>query len=125
MSMKLKAYDFLEGAFGRRAMWKLGRWLYQGSRRELKNDPVTNGEYALHRWLADAWARRGVTHKVVVCDVGANLGDWTANALPILRQTLGGNLLIHAFEPAPPQYRAFCERLASEISEGTVVADAR
>ncbi len=67
--------------------------MYTFARGDGPNDPRTNGEYwLLGRVLASC---RG---PVMLLDVGANKGDWTAEALQIGR-TLE-ELHVHAFEPS-------------------------
>ncbi|HKT54434.1 MAG TPA: hypothetical protein VJP88_08275, partial [Caulobacteraceae bacterium] len=70
--LSLALHAGIERAIGRSLTWRLGRWLYLGSRRELINDPHLNGEYALQAWLLEAAAARGAP--LVFIDVGANLG---------------------------------------------------
>lgn len=64
-----------------------------------------NGEQALLRKLASAGFQTAV-------DVGANFGDWTREAL-----ALWPKCRIHAFEVAPPTFRALTERLSAGDSD--------
>ena len=90
--------------------------------RELVYDPRSNGEYALQGWVLEAledWPDRNAAS--VILDVGANLGDWSANFLDELRvRDLNRAARIYAFEPAPDQRASLMDRLADEIKTGTV-----
>src|SRR5471032_1415120 len=118
----LTLYGMVERILGRRLVWRLGRWLYTGSRRELQNDPLVNGEYQLQSWLL-AGARND--KPLLFIDVGANIGNWTGVLLAKLKTSFSGRYRIHVFEPAPAQYAALVGRLGPQIADGTVVADRR
>jgi FkbM family methyltransferase len=91
--------------FGRRFLWRAGRSAYMAARREPVNDPSANGEYwLLHQVIARAAA------PVVLLDIGANRGNWTAHALSLARPHA---LRIHAFEPAADTRAMLAERLAT------------
>lgn len=129
MNSGLAVYNALERVLGRRALWRAGRWLYLGARRELRNDPRVNGEYALLRWYAAA--RQNLAQNqpdprpVVVCDIGANVGHWAAEAVSRLGEYGHTDFIIHTCEPAPAQRGALSERLAAEVAQGLVVVDDR
>lgn len=93
----------------RAALFRGGRKLYQYARREGANDPRHNGEYRL---LEAALARAGAG-PLTLLDVGAHLGDWTAEAGRALTR-LGRRGEIHAFEPTPQTYAALDRRFATE-----------
>jgi FkbM family methyltransferase len=112
---KLKFYSVLEALLGRRLLMRTGRFLFLGARRELVNSPGVNGEYQLVRTMADFMRKTGGQHTCF--DVGANLGDWTAE---LLSQAGGADVTIHAFEPAPAQYGHMTQRLAGPIAAGQV-----
>lgn len=76
-------------------MWRLGRKMYAFARGDGLNDPRTNGEY----WLLDR-VMASCRQPVVVLDVGANRGDWTAQALRV--GLTRDELHVHAFEPSVP-----------------------
>lgn len=118
-------YELLERAFGRRFLWRLGRWLYQGSRRELRNDPEVNGEYGLQGWMTALLAERAVGRAAVICDVGANIGDWAERMAGRLAQAGLTDFVLHCCEPAPDQRRRLEARLQSLIGEGRAAADPR
>ena len=77
--MKNEIMNAAESLIGRRALWRLGRNLYQQARAETSNDIGRNGEGALQSRLAAAHAKAG--RRLVVFDVGANVGDWTLSLL--------------------------------------------
>lgn len=112
----LKLYAVLEAVVGRSNLWRIGRWLYLGSRRELRNTPTLNGEYDLHDWVLRAFAATGGAERpwMVFCDVGANVGNWTANLLADLQATGVQDFVIHACEPAPPQFATLKARFPSD-----------
>jgi FkbM family methyltransferase len=90
-------------------LWRAGRKLYQYARREGPNHPAQNGEY----WLLDAVVRRAAGSSLTLLDVGANVGDWTQQALGCLsRHARQGS--VHALEPAPGAHRHLAQRFAGE-----------
>jgi len=118
-SLTLALHAGVERALGRSLTWRLGRWLYLGSRRELVNDPEVNGEYALQDWLLDA----GLDG--VVVDVGANLGEWTLRLAGAAQARGRGSLTLHAFEPAPAQRETLIQRLAERAGAEAFTVDGR
>jgi FkbM family methyltransferase len=112
----LKLYSLLETLLGRRLLLRTGRFLYMGARRELLNSPEVNGEYTLVCAMAGWMAQTGGPH--VCFDVGANLGDWTAE---LLRNTETDDLTVYPFEPAPAQYTAITGRFADQIAAKKIV----
>ena len=77
----------------RRIFWRLGRKMYTAARGDSQNDPATNGEY----WLLRHVLAIPAATKVLL-DVGANKGNWSAEAIEIAGATQALN--IHAFEPS-------------------------
>ena len=118
------AYRAIETVLGRDLAWRLGRFLYLGARRELLNDPNSNGEYALIEWLFDAVAgckgpfkAHDSSRTLHLIDVGANVGEWTCRVfIDLDKRGLGNAASIHAFEPAPAQNAEFQSRLAADIA---------
>jgi FkbM family methyltransferase len=101
----------LVSVLGRKLMWRLGRKIYAFARGDGLNDPRTNGEY----WLLDR-VMASCRGPVVLLDVGANRGDWTAQAL---RAGLARDELhVHAFEPSESIRGMLTARFesASEVS---------
>jgi FkbM family methyltransferase len=85
----------------RRIAWRLGRRIYAQARGESLNVIETNGELAVQR-DAIVGAARG-EGPVVICDIGANVGEWSLAALAQARTSGldGGRFQLHAFEPVP------------------------
>jgi FkbM family methyltransferase len=77
----------------RKLMWRLGRKIYTCARGEGQNDPRSNGEY----WLLEQVLKTSTGHQVLL-DVGANKGNWTAQALSIGEASK--KVHVHAFEPS-------------------------
>lgn len=100
MNKKLALYQALESVLSRRRLWKLGRYLYQGARRELVNHPDLNGEYALFDRAIPHW--RASEGELLFLDVGANFADWSVKLLDRLGD-IRSRARIIAFEPAPAQ----------------------
>ena len=94
----------------RRLLWRIGRKLYTYARGEGPNDPRTNGEY----WLLQR-VLEGSTDARVLLDIGANRGNWTAEAL---RLGPPGDLHVHAFEPS----LATRSVLTARFAESTAVS---
>lgn len=94
----------------RSLLWRAGRKLYLYARREGPNDPPRNGEH----WLLDEIVRRAPAGRpLVLLDVGANLGDWSARALASLSRH-GRAGAVHAIEPAPGAYARLERRFSGE-----------
>ena len=98
MSRGASTYQFLERVCGRAMMWRLGRWLYYGARRDLSAPLDTNGEYAIQQRMALYLASRGDPAPVVL-DVGANLGAWSRPFGEALQAAGVQDARLVAFEP--------------------------
>lgn len=79
--------------FIRNILWRIGRKFYTFARGDGQNDPSINGEY----WLLEHVLKTSSGPQVLL-DVGANKGNWTAQALDFSRASNGVH--IHAFEPS-------------------------
>jgi FkbM family methyltransferase len=79
-------------------IWRIGRKLYTYARRDGENDPHINGEYWLLRQILKQ-PNPGATASVLL-DIGANKGDWSAQALELGAQCANRSIQIHAFEPS-------------------------
>ncbi|HEX2210677.1 MAG TPA: FkbM family methyltransferase [Longimicrobium sp.] len=93
---------------GRRRMWRLGRALYRVARNDVDNDPARNGERWLQAAVLDLF--RGAP-RVVVFDVGANVGDWTRMLLDQAPADRVESLDVYAFEPVTSTFQTLRERL--------------
>jgi FkbM family methyltransferase len=82
----------------RRLLWRLARRLYCAARGEpARNEIAVNGEAALQR----AVVASAPVGPLVVCDVGANHGDWSLALLDVLAAARREDARIFAFEPIP------------------------
>lgn len=103
-------------------MWRLGRLLYLAARGDIGNDILNNGELMVQRCVVDGWK---LTHtaekKLVVLDVGANVGNWSA---PLISYLAGADNFapcdLHLFEPVPDTLESLQGRL-STIDKGTTL----
>jgi FkbM family methyltransferase len=77
----------------RKLMWRVGRTMYTYARGDGPNDPRTNGEY----WLLEHVLKASPGPQVLL-DVGANKGDWTAQALELAQASR--EIHVHSFEPS-------------------------
>lgn len=94
----------------RKLLWRAGRKLYTYARGEGTNDPATNGEY----WILQHALQTSPAPQVLL-DVGANKGNWTAEALRLTEPAR--NIRVHAFEPS----RATRTMLAARFVESPSV----
>ena len=79
LSLSTRALGMMETLLGRRALWRIGRLIYQYARRDGHNNPEINGEFALHRTVSEWASRRSEPFNVI--DVGANVGYWSSHLL--------------------------------------------
>lgn len=102
--------NLLVAILGRRISWRIGRSLYMQARREIGSDMQLNGEYLLQRQIFHQFANS--REKLVLFDVGANVGNWTHYALErAAEHRMVGRLEIHAFEPIPFTFRTLTDRI--------------
>jgi FkbM family methyltransferase len=126
LRLSISLYQAVEAVVGRAWTWRIGRWLYLGSRREMANDPVVNGEYTLQRaWVKANLARDRPEAGLQVFDVGANVGAWTANLIGELTRSGVDGYCIRAFEPAPAQRISLTALCRDGIDAGKVLVDPR
>ncbi len=102
--------NLLAAILGRRLSWRIGRSLYMHARREAGSNMQLDGEHLLQRQIFHQFANS--SQKLVLFDVGANIGDWTHYALErAAEHGMSGRLNIHAFEPVPSTFRALEDRI--------------
>lgn len=118
MSRSDATYQVLERIFGRNLMWRVGRWMYCGARRELSFGLDANGEYALQERVA-RYLAKSPDHQPIILDVGANLGAWSRPFGQALRDAGAKDARLVAFEPGPGQR----ERLEVNLSGAVGFAD--
>ena len=119
MKVKHRILDSAEKVAGRRALWRLGRNLYQQARFETNNRISTNGEATLQRNLA-IWSAQS-DGQLVAFDVGANIGEWTLSLLKVAREVSCSNLEIHSFEPVPATFDLLTTAVSRDSDSGRVV----
>lgn len=102
-------FDLMNVQLIRSLAWRLGRRLYCWARREVTNDPATNGEY----WLTEQLISRLTGDTAIMMDIGANQGNWTAHARGVLDR-LGKKGAIYAFEPTQSTYAFLSNRFKSD-----------
>ena len=106
------------GLVNRRTRWRLGRAIYMSARMDVPNDMKTNGEERLLRDLLSSLSHN--SDKVVLFDVGANIGEWTSAATEgISRAAMEDRAQIHAFEPVHSTFKA----LGTNISKLPAITD--
>ena len=89
---------------GRRSLWRLGRAIYKVARNDVDNAPSSNGE----RWMQGQVLRVFAQEpRVVVFDVGANVGDWTHMLLEQVPAERAAAVQVHAFEPIRSTFESF------------------
>lgn len=95
--------------------WRLGRALYMDARGDIPNDMATNGEVFLQRCIVQAWLKhRAAGEPIVVFDIGANQGDWTASLLQQINDAPITPVKIFAFEPDPDAYAMLRARFGTD-----------
>jgi len=73
-----KITKLLIALLGKQAAYRLGRALYQQARGDIANSMATNGELMVQRCVLNAWRKSFINYnKLIVFDVGANIGDWS------------------------------------------------
>lgn len=103
-----RTVDALGAIVGRRLLVRASRFVLDRARLDVRNDIVQNGE----RWIIAETLRhiKSATPTHVI-DVGANLGDWTAE---VLRCAGDNELTVHAFEPVPKLHSMLEQRFTHE-----------
>lgn len=104
--LKLKARNFIF-RHARQSAWRVGRWLHSLARGQTVNDMAVNGEARLQQMVVDAAQTDG--RGITVCDVGANLGEWSDMMLQTAA-VRGLDIRLFAFEPIPMTADRFAAR---------------
>jgi FkbM family methyltransferase len=118
LSMRRAAAHSVVALLGRRNTVRLGRLLLNEARLDVPNDMASNGELLVQRDVVNAASRSNL---LVVADVGANVGDWTA---AFNRQAKNASVrsIIHAFEPDDTAASRFASRQGDSAgSQGVVL----
>jgi FkbM family methyltransferase len=102
-------FDALKNPTIRSLAWRLGRRLYCWARRDVQNNPATNGEY----WLVEAILGKSNEDTAIVFDIGANKGNWTEKARETLKR-FNKHGMIYAFEPTRSTYMFLSNRFKGD-----------
>ncbi|MHB1593660.1 MAG: FkbM family methyltransferase [Streptosporangiaceae bacterium] len=94
---------------GRDRVVRAARFVLYRARLDVPNDPRSNGEMLLQRWVLNLAEPGEAMH---VLDVGANVGEWS-RAMLAAAQDAGrlGELDLHAFEPSVYTFARLAESL--------------
>ena len=107
-----RATDVACRATGRARVVRASRFVYRRACLDVPNDPRTNGELELQRWVLGV-PPPGQPLRIV--DVGANVGHWSAAMLAAARQAGRlDNLDLHAFEPSAYTFALLEETLKDQ-----------
>lgn len=99
---------------GRRNIYRLGRALYLSARGDSAHDMMSNGESLIQKCVVNAWRSGALGEsRLVVFDVGANIGDWSAALLEHLRDS-SETVALHLFEPAPSTFKQLQNRFGTQ-----------
>ncbi len=101
---------------GTRTTWRLGRAFYMAARGDVANNMGTNGERMVQRCVVEAWRKRhDPAERLVVFDVGANVGDWSTALLDQAAESNAKSALdLFLFEPIPDTLRVLRVKLSGE-----------
>ena len=111
MLNKLKSLAF--NLMGRRATYRLGRAMYLHARGDIDHDMTVNGEMLIQRAVLAAWKKASPKDaRLVIFDVGANVGDWSSALCRQLKaHAINGCVDLFAFEPVPATADTFRRNL--------------
>lgn len=102
---------------GRRNTYRLGRAMYLQARGDIANDMTTNGEMLIQNGVLSGWQSRPTKdNKLVIFDVGANIGEWSAALLGQLKaHAINEQLDLFSFEPVPATARTLRNNLPCNL----------
>ena len=108
--------QFIFSLIGRRATYRIGRALYQNARGDTANDMVSNGELLVQNCVVDAWKSDRLNgQRLVVFDVGANIGDWSSALVRLLTDpAMREAAELYIFEPVPSTFDFLRNRLGTQ-----------
>lgn len=97
-------------------LYRVARVLYKQGRGNIANDMRSNGEMLVQKCVVDAYKSGGLKEpRLVVFDVGANIGDWS---FPLVNKLSTLNMYdvtdLYMFEPVPSTFDFLKNRLGSE-----------
>src|ERR1700730_8170910 len=88
--------SLLMACVGRRCLARIGRYLTNTARLDVANDMRTNGEQLVQELVLRNYPKN---RDLVVFDVGAHVGDWSAQLLGANASRNREICFLHAFEP--------------------------
>lgn len=100
---------------GRKNLVRFARFLNNGSRLDVDNDPNTNGETIVQSTVLEYLKHN---EKICIFDVGANIGTWTHSLFERADKT--SSLIVHAFEPCTDTYSTLTANLHSWNLTGNI-----
>ena len=102
---------------GRRTTYRLGRAMYLHARGDIENDMARNGEMLIQSGVIAGWqAVPAKEKKLVIFDVGANIGDWSAALLGQLKAHAShAHVDLYSFEPVPATARTLRGNLPANL----------
>jgi FkbM family methyltransferase len=97
-------------------LYRLARALYKQGRGDVANDMTSNGEILVQNCVVSAWKNGGLKEpRLVVFDVGANIGDWSSIFVNHLKTlTICEAVNLYMFEPVPSTFDFLKNRLGSK-----------
>lgn len=93
---------------GRKNLVRLARFLNNGSRLDVENNPKTNGETIVQSTILECLKHN---EKICIFDIGANIGTWTHSLFDHTSKT--SSIFVHAFEPCTETYSTLTTNLIS------------
>lgn len=116
--MKIFIGELLIALLGRSFLYRIGRALYQKARGDIVNDMKSNGEIFIQNCVVDHWEQGEFKdQRLVVFDVGANVGDWSSALMSrLIDSSLDKVTDIYIFEPVPSTFVGLKSRLGTENS---------
>lgn len=107
-SAKMISGSLLTRCMGRRNLARVARFLTNTARRDIGNDMRTNGELLVQNVILQHFPN---DRNLVVFDVGANVGEWSAQLLKLGECRGGLNSHLHSFEPVSSTMRALSKNI--------------
>jgi FkbM family methyltransferase len=107
---------------GRQNLYRLGRWAYMTARNDVPNRIGENGEEWVQFCVLNAC--RDKVSRVVVFDIGANIGDWLRSLFGAAEHLDCINRLdVYAFEPVPSTYERLLTMVKNDPRATSVKAE--
>jgi FkbM family methyltransferase len=105
--------SFIMSMLGRHMTWRVGRRLYCAARGDIGIDIRSDGEVMVQRQVLVAWdSVHPPAGRLVVFDVGANVGDWPVAMLDLCQDRSLADCRLYAFEPVSSTFSTYSSRIA-------------